>query len=118
MAANPGEPAWDSPWGRGRPGLLIECSAMSLKYLCEEFDFHGVGNDLIFPHHENEIAQSEAATGRPLARYWVHCWKSSLTDSKLSNSLGNIVSLKRLLEEYPPALLRFYLLSTHYRSSL
>ncbi|HAI51668.1 MAG: cysteine--tRNA ligase [Limnochordia bacterium] len=117
-AAKPGEPAWDSPWGRGRPGWHIECSAMSLKYLGEEFDFHGGGNDLIFPHHENEIAQSEAATGRPLARYWVHSGMITLKDTKMSKSLGNIVSLKRLLEEYPPALLRFYLLSTHYRSSL
>lgn len=117
-AAKPGEPAWDSPWGKGRPGWHIECSAMSLKYLGEEFDFHGGGNDLIFPHHENEIAQSEAATGKPLARYWVHSGMITLKDAKMSKSLGNIVSLGQLLEKYPRGLLRFYLLSTHYRSGL
>ena len=117
-AAKPGEPAWDSQWGRGRPGWHIECSAMSLKYLGEEFDFHGGGSDLIFPHHENEIAQSEAATGRPLARHWVHSGMITLKDAKMSKSLGNIVSLQRLLQEYPRGLLRFYLLSTHYRSEL
>ena len=117
-AAKPGEPAWDSPWGRGRPGWHIECSAMSLKYLGEEFDFHGGGSDLIFPHHENEIAQWEAATGGPWARHWVHSGMITLKDAKMSKSLGNIVSLQRLLQEYPRGLLRFYLLSTHYRSEL
>ena len=117
-AAKPGEPAWDSPWGKGRPGWHIECSAMSLKYLGEEFDFHGGGNDLIFPHHENEIAQSEAATGKPLARYWVHSGMITLKEAKMSKSLGNIISLGQLLEKYPRGLLRFYLLSTHYRSGL
>lgn len=117
-AAKPGEPAWDSPWGKGRPGWHIECSAMSLKYLGKEFDFHGGGNDLIFPHHENEIAQSEAATGRPLAHYWVHNGMITLKDAKMSKSLGNIISLKQLLAKYPKGLLRFYLLSTHYRSGL
>lgn len=117
-AAKPGEPAWDSPWGKGRPGWHIECSAMSLKYLGEEFDFHGGGNDLIFPHHENEIAQSEAATGKPLARYWVHNGMINLKDAKMSKSLGNIIALRALQERYPRGLLRFYLLSTHYRSAL
>lgn len=114
----PGEPAWESPWGEGRPGWHIECSAMSLKYLGTAFDFHGGGNDLIFPHHENEIAQSEAATGEPLARYWVHNGMLNLKDAKMSKSIGNVISLKQLLEKYPRGLLRFYLLSTHYRSGL
>ena len=117
-SAKPGEPAWESPWGEGRPGWHIECSAMSLKYLGEAFDFHGGGNDLIFPHHENEIAQSEAATGEPLARYWVHSGMITLKEEKMSKSLGNFISLKQLLEKYPRGLLRFYLLSTHYRSGL
>lgn len=117
-AAKPGEPAWESPWGEGRPGWHIECSAMSLKYLGPEFDFHGGGNDLIFPHHENEIAQSEAATGKPLARYWVHNGMINLKDAKMSKSLGNVISIAELLEKYPRGLIRFYLLSTHYRSGL
>ena len=114
----PGEPAWESPWGAGRPGWHIECSAMSLKYLGTQFDFHGGGNDLIFPHHENEIAQSEAATGEPLARYWVHNGMINLKDTKMSKSLGNVISVRQLAEKYPKGLLRFYLLSTHYRSGL
>lgn len=116
--AKPGEPAWESPWGEGRPGWHIECSAMSLKYLGEAFDFHGGGNDLIFPHHENEIAQSEAATGNELARYWVHNGMINLKDTKMSKSLGNVISVGQLTKRYPKELLRFYLLSTHYRSSL
>lgn len=116
--AKPGEPAWDSPWGEGRPGWHIECSAMSYKYLGTEFDFHGGGNDLIFPHHENEIAQSEAATEEPLARYWVHNGMLNLKDMKMSKSLGNVISVQQLTARYPKELLRFYLLSTHYRSSL
>lgn len=116
--AKPGEPAWESPWGEGRPGWHIECSAMSLRYLGKGFDFHGGGNDLIFPHHENEIAQSEAATGEPLARYWVHNGMLNLKDMKMSKSLGNVISVKQLTERYPKELLRFYLLSTHYRSGL
>ncbi|MCK9524851.1 MAG: cysteine--tRNA ligase [Limnochordia bacterium] len=116
--AKPGEPAWQSPWGEGRPGWHIECSAMSLKYLGEAFDFHGGGNDLIFPHHENEIAQSEAATGSPLARYWVHNGMLKLKDAKMSKSIGNVISVQELLKRYPKELLRFYLLSTHYRSAL
>ena len=117
-AAKPGEPAWESPWGEGRPGWHIECSAMSLKYLGEAFDFHGGGNDLIFPHHENEIAQSEAATGNSLARYWVHNGMLNLKDAKMSKSIGNVISVKELTKRYPQELLRFYLLSTHYRSAL
>lgn len=116
--AKSGEPAWESPWGQGRPGWHIECSAMSYKYLGTEFDFHGGGNDLIFPHHENEIAQSEAATGAPLARYWVHNGMLNLKDTKMSKSLGNVISVQQLTERYPKELLRFYLLSTHYRSGL
>ncbi len=116
--AKPGEPAWRSPWGEGRPGWHIECSAMSLKYLGKAFDFHGGGNDLIFPHHENEIAQSEAATGSELARYWVHNGMLNLKDTKMSKSIGNVIAVKALIKRYPKELLRFYLLSTHYRSAL
>ncbi len=116
--AKPGEPAWGSPWGEGRPGWHIECSAMSLKYLGEAFDFHGGGNDLIFPHHENEIAQSEAATGSELARYWVHNGMLNLKDMKMSKSIGNVIAVKEMTKRYPKELLRFYLLSTHYRSAL
>ncbi len=116
--AKAGEPAWESPWGPGRPGWHIECSAMAYKYLGAEFDFHGGGNDLIFPHHENEIAQSEAATGEPLARYWVHNGMLNLKDTKMSKSLGNVISVNQMVKRYPKELLRFYLLSTHYRSGL
>ncbi|NLM38764.1 MAG: cysteine--tRNA ligase [Firmicutes bacterium] len=116
--AKPGEPAWDSPWGPGRPGWHIECSAMSHKYLGCEFDFHGGGSDLVFPHHENEIAQSEAATGETSARYWVHNGMLNLQDTKMSKSLGNFVTVQDLTKRYPKELIRFYLLSTHYRSEL
>ena len=116
--AKPEEPAWESPWGEGRPGWHIECSAMSLKYLGESFDFHGGGNDLVFPHHENEIAQSEAATGSELARYWVHNGMVNLKDTKMSKSIGNVIAVRELLKRYPAELLRFYLLSAHYRSAL
>jgi cysteinyl-tRNA synthetase len=116
--AKPGEPSWVSPWGEGRPGWHIECSAMSLKYLGAAFDFHGGGNDLIFPHHENEIAQSEAATDKELARYWVNNGMVNFKDAKMSKSIGNVISVKELVKRYPRGLLRFYLLSTHYRSSL
>lgn len=117
-AAKPGEPAWDSPWGPGRPGWHIECSAMSHKYLGCEFDFHGGGSDLIFPHHENEIAQSEAATGQKLARFWVHNGMLNFQDEKMSKSLGNIVAVQELVKRYPKELIRYYILSTHYRSEL
>lgn len=118
-AAKPGEPAWDSPWGPGRPGWHIECSAMALKYLGNEIDFHGGGLDLVFPHHENEIAQSEAYTGAgPFVRYWVHNGLVNMDSEKMSKSIGNVIGVGALLEKYPAALLRFFLLSTHYRSPL
>ncbi|MEW5761898.1 MAG: cysteine--tRNA ligase [Bacillota bacterium] len=117
-AARPGEPYWESPWGRGRPGWHIECSAMALKYLGTTFDIHGGGADLIFPHHENEIAQSEAATGEPFARYWVHNGFITVREEKMSKSLGNIFLVRDLLRQYPAAVLRLFLLSTHYRSPL
>jgi len=116
--AKPNEPAWDSPWGKGRPGWHIECSALSYKYLGPEFDFHGGGCDLIFPHHENEIAQSEGATGKPLAKYWLHNGMINLKQEKMSKSLGNIVTVKEILKAYPKELIRFFILSNHYRSEL
>lgn len=116
--AKPDEPAWDSPWGRGRPGWHIECSAMSNKYLGPEFEFHGGGCDLIFPHHENEIAQSEAATGRPLAKYWLHNGMLNLKHEKMSKSQGNFITVKDVAAKYPKELIRFYILSSHYRSEL
>ena len=115
----PGEPSWDSPWGPGRPGWHIECTSMSTTYLGEGLDIHGGGQDLIFPHHENEIAQSEAATGRePFSRYWVHNGLLRLGEDKMSKSLGNLVSVEDALERYAPDSLRLYLLSSHYRSPL
>lgn len=117
-AAKPGEPAWDSPWGKGRPGWHIECSAMALKYLGPNFDIHGGGIDLIFPHHENEIAQSEAATGKPFVRYWMHNGFITVNEEKMSKSLGNFFLVREILAKFPPELVRFFLLSTHYRSPL
>ncbi|OAT85301.1 cysteine--tRNA ligase [Desulfotomaculum copahuensis] len=117
-AAKPGEPAWDSPWGKGRPGWHIECSAMAVKYLGHNFDIHGGGFDLIFPHHENEIAQAEAATGRPFARYWMHNGFITVNQEKMSKSLGNFFLVREILEKFPPPVVRFFLLSTHYRSPL
>jgi cysteinyl-tRNA synthetase len=114
-AAKPSEPFWDSPWGPGRPGWHIECSAMSMKYLGRTFDMHGGGMDLMFPHHENELAQSESATGQPLARYWLHNGLTRLNTKKMSGSVGNVVSVKSLLDEHGPELLRYMLLSTQYR---
>lgn len=117
-----GEPAWTSPWGGGRPGWHIECSAMSMKYLGMTFDIHGGGKDLIFPHHENEIAQSEAYTGRPFARYWVHNGFVNVNQEKMSKSLGNFFTIREVFEEYPyttqvtAEVLRYFLISTHYRS--
>ena len=117
--AKPGEPSWDSPWGPGRPGWHIECTAMSLRYLDYPLDIHGGGQDLIFPHHENEIAQSEAHTGvRPFAHHWVHNGLLQLGDDKMSKSLGNLVSVEEALERYSPDALRAYFLSSHYRSPL
>ncbi|WP_027717381.1 cysteine--tRNA ligase [Desulfovirgula thermocuniculi] len=117
-AAKPGEPSWDSPWGRGRPGWHIECSAMSLKYLGSGFDIHGGGSDLIFPHHENEIAQAEAATGETFVRYWMHNGFITVNQEKMSKSLGNFFLVREILAKYPPEAVRFFLLSTHYRSPL
>jgi cysteinyl-tRNA synthetase len=115
-ASKPGEPAWDSPWGRGRPGWHIECSAMSQKYLGETFDIHGGGQDLIFPHHENEIAQSEGATGKPFARYWIHNGFVNINQEKMSKSLGNFLTNREILNHYHPEVVRIFLLSNHYRS--
>jgi cysteinyl-tRNA synthetase len=123
-AAKAGEPAWDSPWGRGRPGWHIECSAMCMKYLGETFDIHGGGMDLMFPHHENELAQSESVTGKPLAKYWLHNGLTRIktkasggewADEKMSRSLGNVVSVQDLLNAHGAQLLRYMLLSTQYR---
>lgn len=116
--AKPGEPYWESPWGAGRPGWHIECSVMSMKYLGQTIDIHGGGADLIFPHHENEIAQSEALTGHPFVKYWMHNGFITVNKEKMSKSLGNFFILRDILEHYPPYVVRFYLLSTHYRSPL
>ncbi len=117
-AAKPGEPAWDSPWGRGRPGWHIECSAMNLKHLGEQIDIHGGGNDLIFPHHENEIAQSESYTGKEFARYWVHNGMLQLAGEKMSKSLGNLVTIEEFLDAHEPDVLRMMILNSSYRSPL
>ena len=118
-AAKHGEPYWESPWGNGRPGWHIECSAMSQKYLGTEFDFHGGGSDLIFPHHENEIAQSEGCSGQhPAVRYWLHNGFITINSEKMSKSLNNFFLVKDILEQYSPDALRYFLLSTHYRSPL
>ncbi len=115
-SSKPGEPFWESPWGKGRPGWHIECSVMSQKYLGETFDIHGGGRDLIFPHHENEIAQSEAATGKPFVRYWVHNGFVNINKEKMSKSLGNILTLKEIFKDWQPEVIRLFLLSHHYRS--
>ncbi|MGB7630580.1 MAG: cysteine--tRNA ligase, partial [Candidatus Deferrimicrobium sp.] len=117
-ASKPGEPAWESPWGPGRPGWHIECSAMSMKHLGETFDIHGGGKDLVFPHHENEIAQSEAATGKPFARYWLHNGFVNINNEKMSKSLGNFFTLRDVLAQVKPEVLRFFLASSHYRSPI
>jgi len=114
--AKEGEPSWDSPWGKGRPGWHIECSVMSMKYLGETIDMHGGGQDLIFPHHENEIAQSEAATGKPFVRYWLHNGLLNLRGEKMSKSTGHFFSIEEINREFPGEVIRFYLLSTHFRS--
>jgi len=116
--AKPGEPTWDSPWGPGRPGWHLECSAMSAKYLGSGFDIHGGGEDLIFPHHENEIAQSEGATGEPFARYWLHNAFLVLDGEKMAKSRGNVVSVGELLRQHRGVVLRYALMSAHYRSPL
>jgi len=126
-AAKPGEPSWPSPWGPGRPGWHIECSAMSMKYLGETFDIHGGGMDLIFPHHENEIAQSESATGKPFARCWMHNGLTKIKtklasgewrDEKMSGSIGNVVSAAELIDQHGADVIRYLLLATHYRSPI
>ena len=117
-AAKPGEPSWDSPWGKGRPGWHIECSAMSHKYLGDGFDIHGGGADLIFPHHENEIAQSEAANRCEFVRYWMHNGFITVNNEKMSKSLGNFFLLRDILAKFPGDVVRFYLISTHYRSPI
>lgn len=117
-AAKSGEPSWDSPWGKGRPGWHIECSAMSLKYLKDGFDIHGGGCDLIFPHHENEIAQAEAFSGKEFVKYWLHNGFITINQEKMSKSLGNFFLVRDVLKKFSPDIVRFYLLSTHYRSPL
>jgi len=117
-ASRPGEPAWDSPWGPGRPGWHIECSAMASKYLGASFDVHAGGEDLIFPHHENEIAQSEGATGKPLARYWLHNGFVTVAGEKMAKSLGNFVTIRDALDRFSPEALKLLLLSTNYRGPM
>ncbi|KUJ96817.1 MAG: Cysteine--tRNA ligase [Desulfonauticus sp. 38_4375] len=117
-SAKPGEPKWPSPWGEGRPGWHLECSAMSEKYLGLPFDIHGGGQDLIFPHHENEKAQSEAAYSTSFVRYWVHNGFVQVNSEKMSKSLGNFVTIRDILNNYHPEVLRFFLLTKHYRSPL
>jgi cysteinyl-tRNA synthetase len=117
--AKPGEPFWESPWGKGRPGWHIECTAMSLKYLGSGFDIHGGGGDLVFPHHENEIAQSEGyLNGQAFAKYWMHNAFLTVNQQKMSKSLGNFFTVREILEHFPGEVVRFYLLGTHYRSPL
>jgi len=118
-AAKPGEPSWSSPWGNGRPGWHIECSAMSLKYLGDTLDIHGGGQDLIFPHHENEIAQSESFTGKkPFVKYWLHNGLVQLGEDKMSKSLGNLITIKEALGRYSADAIRIFILSSHYHSPL
>ena len=117
-AAKPGEPSWDSPWGPGRPGWHIECSAMSMKCLGHTFDIHGGGPDLVFPHHENEIAQSEAATGCEFARLWMHVGPLRIDGEKMSKSLGNFFTIRDVLGKWRPEVVRYLLISSHYRSPI
>jgi len=117
-AQKPGEPAWDSPWGKGRPGWHIECSVMAMKYLGQTIDIHAGGQDLIFPHHENEIAQSEAATGKPFARYWLHNGYINVNNQKMSKSLGNFFTVRDILKQFDPEVVRFFMLSAHYRNPI
>ncbi len=118
-AAKPGEPSWDSPWGKGRPGWHIECTAMSMKYLGNQIDIHGGGQDVVFPHHENEIAQSESYSGKkPFVRYWMHNGLLRLGEEKMSKSLGNLITIRDALKKYTPDGLRSFFLSSYYRSPL
>ncbi len=114
----PGEPSWNSPWGKGRPGWHIECSAMAMKYLGETIDIHSGGSDLVFPHHENETAQAEAATGRPFVRYWIHNGYLMINAEKMSKSLGNFLTARSARKEFPPVAIRLFMLSAHYRSPI
>ncbi|HOO41648.1 MAG TPA: cysteine--tRNA ligase, partial [Syntrophales bacterium] len=114
-ASKADEPWWESPWGKGRPGWHIECSVMSQKYLGETFDIHGGGEDLVFPHHENEIAQSEGATGKTFARYWLHNGFVRVDHEKMSKSLGNFSTIREMLKRYHPEVLRLFILQSHYR---
>lgn len=116
--AKPGEPSWESPWGAGRPGWHIECSAMAMHFLGDSFDLHGGGADLKFPHHENEIAQSEAATDKPFVKTWMHVGYLQVNREKMSKSLGNFFTIREVLKQYPPEVIRYFLLSSHYRSQL
>jgi len=117
-SAKPGEPQWESPWGMGRPGWHIECSVMSSEYLGETFDIHGGGKDLCFPHHENEIAQSESISGEPFVKYWIHNGFVNINQEKMSKSLGNFLMIKDILKTYHPEVVRLFLLSNHYRSPI
>ncbi len=117
-AAKEGEISWESPWGEGRPGWHIECSAMAKKYLGETIDIHAGGQDLTFPHHENEIAQTEALTGKPFANYWMHNGYIKINDEKMSKSLGNVVLVNELIKQYDPEVVRFFMLSVHYRNPI
>jgi len=117
-AAKPDEPGWDSPWGAGRPGWHIECSAMSTKCLGDTFDIHGGGSDLIFPHHENEIAQSECATGKEFAKYWLHNGPLRIDNEKMSKSMDNFFTIREVLANYPAEVVRYFLISSHYRSAI
>ena len=117
-ASKEGEPWWDSPWGKGRPGWHIECSVMSARFLGETFDIHGGGEDLVFPHHENEIAQSEGASGKPFAKYWLHNGFIKVDHEKMSKSLGNFITIRDILKDHHPEVVRFFVLQGHYRSPL
>jgi cysteinyl-tRNA synthetase len=117
-AAKPDEPAWDSPWGKGRPGWHIECSAMSERALGQPFDIHGGGRDLIFPHHENEVAQSEAAYHTPFSKYWLHTGFLQVEGEKMSKSLGNFITVRKILEDHDPDAVRYFYVLTHYRSPI
>jgi cysteinyl-tRNA synthetase len=117
-SAKPGEPSWPSPWGPGRPGWHIECSVMSIRYLGETFDIHGGGSDLVFPHHECEIAQAEAETGQPFSRYWLHNGMVNLGAEKMSKSLGNVLAIREIVKRHEPDALRLWMLGTHYRNAL
>ncbi|HPO96512.1 MAG TPA: cysteine--tRNA ligase [Bacillota bacterium] len=117
-AAKPGEISWDSPWGKGRPGWHIECSAMSIKYLDGGFDMHGGGEDLVFPHHENEIAQSEAYLGSVFARYWLHNAFVTVSGERMGKSMGNFSTIRDVINQFPPKVVRFWLIGTHYRNPI